>query len=239
MAEQVGEKIALSVSDGTTMDAHVSRPSGPAHSAIIVCQEAFGVNSHIRDVARRFSREGYLAIAPELFHRTAPGFEGDYDDFPSTRPHISALTNERLQRDVQATYDWVASQPGIDEKQIVSIGFCMGGRVSYLANSFVRLAAAVSFYGGGIAPDNLNRAPDIQAPMLFFWAGRDKRITPDLVASATDAMRNARKPFVSVEFSDAEHGFFNDARKVYNRRAATEAWALTLTFLRNYLQPVP
>ena len=239
MADVSDERVTLEVSDGTRMDAYVARPaeggSAAQNAAIMVFQEAFGVNAHIRDVTRRFSQQGYLAIAPELFHRTAPGFEGSYTDFPSTRPHTSALTNENLERDVQATYAWVKSQRGIEPDKIVSIGFCMGGRVSYLANSFVQLACAVSFYGGGIAPGNLSRAEKVQAPMLFCWAGRDKHITPDLVSSVITAMRNAGKSYVSVEFSDADHGFFCDARQAYHTRAATEAWALTLAFLRDNL----
>lgn len=237
MEEHTDGNITLEVSDGTTMAAYVARPHTATHTAIMVFQEAFGVNAHIRDVARRFSRDGFLAIAPELFHRTAPGFEGSYENFPSTRPHTAALTNENLERDIQATYAWLTAQPGIKEDRIVCVGFCMGGRVSYIANSTVRLAAAISFYGGGIAPGNLDRAEKIQAPMLFFWGGRDQHITPDLVASVTTAMRNAGKSYVNVEFSDADHGFFCDARKAYHQRAATEAWILALSFLSDNLKP--
>ncbi len=235
MADVKDDKITLDVSDGTSMAAYIARPSqggvGEGSAAIMVFQEAFGVNAHIRDVTRRLARNGFLAVAPELFHRTAPGFEGNYEDFPSTRPHTSALTNDNLEKDIQATYEWVRSQPDVAGDRIVSIGFCMGGRVSYIANSTVQLAAAISFYGGGIAPGNLDRADRIKAPMLFFWGGKDKNITPELTSSISAAMRKAGKPFVNVEFSDADHGFFCDARRAYHKRASTEAWALTLSFL--------
>ncbi len=90
----VRERVELKVADGTKMAAYVARPQeeGP-HSGVIVLQEAFGVNSHIRDVTERFAREGYVAIAPELFHRTAPGFEGRYDNFASVVPHMKAVTH--------------------------------------------------------------------------------------------------------------------------------------------------
>jgi carboxymethylenebutenolidase len=237
MASEDGETITLGVADGTSMAAYVARPANPNGAAIMVFQEAFGVNGHIRDVTRRFAREGYLSVAPELFHRTAPGFEGNYDDFPSTRPHTSALTNENLERDVRAVYDWITTREQIPEDRIVSIGFCMGGRVSFLANSFVRLAASVSFYGGGIAPGNLDRAEKIRAPMLFVWGGRDKHIGPELIAAVTSAMRTAGRPYVNVEFSHADHGFFCDARKTFHRQAANEAWSLTLSFLNDNLKP--
>jgi carboxymethylenebutenolidase len=234
MAEPSSENITLHLADGTTMAAYVVRPArNPRQTAIMVFQEAFGVNAHIRDVTQRFAREGYLAVAPELFHRTAPGFQGSYDDFQATRPHISGLTNDNLERDIRATYEWIRTQPGVHEDRIASIGFCMGGRVSFLANSYVRLAAAVSFYGGGIAPGNLDRAEKVQAPMLFFWGGLDPHIGPDLVAAVVGAMRKGGKPFVNVEFSFANHGFFCDARHAYHEKAAHEAWALTLSFLND------
>lgn len=238
MAETSEEPITLHVADGTTMAAYAVRPAtNSRQAAIMVFQEAFGVNAHIRDVTRRFAREGFLAVAPELFHRTAAGFQGSYDDFPATRPHTSALTNENLERDIRATYEWVRHRPEVREDRITSIGFCMGGRVSYLANSCVRLAACVSFYGGGIAPANLDRAEKVQAPMLFFWGGLDQHIGPEAVAAVAGAMRKAQKPFVSVEFSFAEHGFFCDARRAYHEKAARQAWALTLSFLAENIGP--
>ena len=98
----------LKVSDGTTMRAWFARPKdGAAHAGLLVFQEAFGVNAHIRDIAERFAKEGYLAIAPELFHRTGPGFEGRYDDFPSTMPHMRALTDAGTEVDQRAAYEWL------------------------------------------------------------------------------------------------------------------------------------
>ena len=98
--------LELKVSDGTTMSAYVARPQGTEkHPGIMVFQEAFGVNAYIRDVADRFAREGFTAIAPELFHRTGPGFEGSYTDFTGTQQHTSKLTVENLEVDIRATYD--------------------------------------------------------------------------------------------------------------------------------------
>ncbi|MFZ0538201.1 MAG: dienelactone hydrolase family protein, partial [Candidatus Sulfotelmatobacter sp.] len=150
--EFVKEKVELAVADGTRMAAYVARPkAGGAHPGLLVFQEAFGVNHHIRNVAERFAAEGYVAIAPELFHRTAPpGFEGSYTDFPAVMPHVQAVTTETAEADVRSTYDWLRSSAKANE--ISSVGFCMGGRVSFIANSTVALRAAVSFYGGGIAP---------------------------------------------------------------------------------------
>src|SRR5205823_12554121 len=97
------ETVSVKVSDGSEMRLYVARPEQPRAPGLLVLQEAFGVNGHIRDVARRLAREGYLAVAPELFHRTAPpGFEGSYGDFGSIMPHMQALTPETLEADLRA-----------------------------------------------------------------------------------------------------------------------------------------
>src|SRR5580704_14987954 len=152
MADVVSKKVALSVADGSSMEAFVARPAGPGpFPGLLLFQEAFGVNFHIRDVAHRFARERLVVIAPELFHRTAPaGLEIPYDDFPQAAPHLKALTPEAIKLDARAAYDWLTSQPNVRRERIACVGFCMGGRVSFLANASLPLQAAVSFYGGGI-----------------------------------------------------------------------------------------
>ncbi len=229
----VQERVELSVSDGTRMSAYVARPGDrDARSGIIVLQEAFGVNSHIRNVADRFAREGYLAVAPELFHRTAPGFEGDYNNFPSVAPHMKAMTVPGAEADLRAAYEWLLSQK-LAKQKIFSVGFCMGGRMSYLANSILPLEKAGSFYGGGIAPDFLDRAPNLHGRMLFFWGGLDKHITAEKRRAVADALTAAGKPFVHAEFSNADHGFFCDERSAYHPQAAKEAWTLMQEFLKD------
>ena len=231
--EIVKEKVELAVADGTRMAAYVARPkAGGAHPGLLVFQEAFGVNHHIRNVAERFAAEGYVAIAPELFHRTAPpGFEGSYTDFPAVMPHVQAVTTETAEADVRSTYDWLRSSAKANE--ISSVGFCMGGRVSFIANSIVALRAAVSFYGGGIAPGLLDRTAKLQAPSLFIWGGMDKHITPEKRRAVTDALSAEKKIYVNAEFSRADHGFFCDERAAYEPHSARQAWALTLEFLRS------
>lgn len=229
------QRIELKISDGTTMQAYVARPqSGGPHPGLIVFQEAFGVNQHIRHVTERFAEQGYVAVAPELFHRTAPpGYEGNYKDFPSVMPHYQAITNEGAEADVQATYEWLRSNSQVKPDEISCVGFCMGGRISFLANSVVPLRKAVSFYGGGIAPGLLDRAAKLRAPILLFWGGLDKHITPEHRKAVTEALDAERKIYVDVVFSNADHAFFCDDRPAYHPIAARQAWALTLEFLRS------
>ncbi len=231
----VNERVELAVADGTRMAAYVARPGqGGPHPGLLVFQEAFGVNHHIRGVCDRFAAEGYVAIAPELFHRTAPaGFEGSYADFSAVTPHFQAVTTETVELDAGAAFDWLHSNGQVKPDEISSVGFCMGGRASFVANSVFRLRAAVSFYGGGIAPALLDRAAKLQAPSLLIWGGLDKRITAEHRKAITDALSAQNKVYVNAEFSRADHGFFCDERAAYEPHSARQAWALTLEFLRS------
>src|ERR1700689_3066316 len=101
------EYVNLSVSDGTSMRAYVAHPEGKPRAGLLVFQEAFGVNAHIRDVTERFAREGYLAIAPELFHRDGPGIDIPYGDIASAMPHMAAMTIPGMEADERAAYDWL------------------------------------------------------------------------------------------------------------------------------------
>jgi carboxymethylenebutenolidase len=232
------EFVTLSVGDGTSMRAYVARPTGQVPRAgMLVFQEAFGVNAHIRDVTERFAREGYLCISPELFHRTGSGFEGAYDDFAAVMPHFQGLTDAGLEADVRAAYAWLQDGGGSKSFPAGAVGYCMGGRVAFLASTILPLASGISYYGGGIAPSAyfpslLDRAKDLHAPMLFFWGGLDQHITPEHTQQVASALREAKKPFINVEISTADHGFFCDARPQYNPAASAEAWALTLAFLK-------
>jgi carboxymethylenebutenolidase len=180
-------------------------------------------------------------MAPELFHRTAAaGFEGSYVDFASVMPHMRALTDKTLASDIEAAFGWFAADAGAASLPVGAVGYCMGGRVATLAALTVALACGVSYYGGGIAPDPfsgglLDRLRNLEAPMLFFWGGLDQHISPEQVRAVTSALRAANRPYVNVEFSRADHGFFCDARPSYHAEAARQSWALTLAFLDDHL----
>jgi carboxymethylenebutenolidase len=231
MGEIASEKTEVEVGDGTRMGAYWARPlGGGRRPGVLVLQEAFGVTAHIRDVADRFAREGFTALAPELFHRTAPGFEGSYADFAAVKPHYEAVTSETLSADLSAAHAWLLERGGAAD--VGAGGFCMGGRAAFLADAVLPLKAAVSFYGAGL-PALLDRAPRLSGPVLFFWGLRDKHIPPEQIAAVTGAVRAAGKPYASVEFSEADHGFFNDDRAAFSKTSAAQAWALALQFLRS------
>jgi carboxymethylenebutenolidase len=218
--------------DGEPMQAFVARPERPG-AGLLVIQEAFGVNAHIRDVVQRYAALGFTAIAPEMFHRTAPpGFEASYGDFDALRPHMSGLSTDGMVEDMRAAYEWLLGEAKVPQDRIAAVGYCMGGRCAYIANAAFPLAAAISYYGGGIAPDLLDRAPKQHGPILMFWGGLDKHIPPEQYRAVADALTAAGKDHVQTVFSQADHGFNCDARPSFSANASRQALALGLEFLR-------
>ncbi len=237
MDEIATQKLTLAVADGSSMDAFVARPAKPGkYPGILVFQEAFGATAHIRDVTERFAKIGLVSIAPELFHRAAPGVEIRYDDLATAMQHARAATTEQLILDVKSTHEWLAKDPGVHTDRIASVGFCMGGRVSFLACAKVPLQAAISFYGGGIAPSLLPHVAELHAPILFFWGGQDKHIGQDQIRAIVDECKRLGKPYVNVEFSEADHAFFRDVGASYHPGAASLAWSLTESFLQLHVK---
>ena len=229
------ENISLNISDGSTMNAYMVTPDGKGpFAAVIVIHEAFGVNNHIKSVAGRIADEGWIAIAPELFHRTAgPGFEAGYTDFDQVRPHITAIKLESLSADLHATNDYLRSKANCMKNKIAAIGFCLGGRVAYIANALLPLSAAVSYYGSNMP---LDLAKNLHSPQLFFWGGLDKHILPEYIDGVVNAVKGAGKPYINTVISYADHGFNCDERASYQPMAAKEAWAMSMAFLKNNLQ---
>jgi len=225
------ERHSLRVPDGSEMALFAARPERTGAPGLLVFQEAFGVNGHIQALCEAFAREGWLAAAPELYHRTAPGFEARYDDIASARPHIQAMTDGGIRADQQAAFDWLRGQgcPAVG-----AIGYCMGGRMAFLANANLPVAAAVSYYGGGIQLLGA-RVPELHGPMLFHWAGRDTHVTPDQARTVEDLLRAEGRPFTSVTFSEADHGFNCDERRSHHPESARQAYAVTQAFLRDHL----
>lgn len=219
------------------MRAYTARPQAAPKKGIIVVQEAFGITEHIKHVAEHFAQEGFLALAPELFHRTAEaGRVFATSDYASgvLKEHFEAITPEGLMADVGASRDWLLKE-GIPAEKIAIIGFCLGGRTAFLADATYPLAAAVSFYGGGI-DQMLDKVPELKAPIYFFWGGKDQGITAEKRQAVIDAMSASGKPFEYKVFEDADHAFMRDIDPShYHEASAKEAWALVDSFLAKYL----
>lgn len=228
------ERVELQVADGTAMFAHVARPSVATANppGIMVFQDAYGVTPFLRDVAERFAGLGFVAIAPELYHRSEC-VEIPYSDIEMklTRPHQRAMTGEGMLADAQVAYAWLCAQ-GVAADRTAAIGFCMGGRLAYVANAHLPLATAISFYGGG-AQKLLDLAPKQHGPLLMLWAGQDEHIPNEQHWEVARALTAAGARHEQVLFSHAKHGFFCHVRPwVYDPDASRQAWALTLEMLR-------
>jgi carboxymethylenebutenolidase len=231
MSNITSQHVEIKVEDGTTMLAWLAQPAGEKPKrAIMVFPEIFGVNAHIRDVTNRFAAAGFSALSPELFHRTAPPkWECAYTDFPTARTHLQAVQEAGLESDVKATYNWLKTNTQANDN-IACVGYCMGGRTAFLANSAVPLKAAISYYGGNM-PSLLHRTNKLSAPMVLFWGELDSHIPADHRSQVTKAMREAKKDYVDIVFSYADHGFFCDARQSFQPDAARLSWDTTQSFL--------
>ena len=244
MDEIVRETVTLPVADGGSMDCYCTRPSAAeCKGGIIILHGAFGTDAYIRSRNDRFTEAGYAVISPDLFHRTRPGFEGNFLDYPTARPLVQAVIADEAgaEADLTAAFQWLERLPGV-EGRIASLGFCLGGRTAYLANAILPVRAGISLYGD-IAPKSgepgqglLPRTATLHAPMLLLWAGLDAHILPEHRAAVLAAMKTHNKPYVSVEFSDANHGYgYEPDYRNYHPHAARQSWALIMEFLKDYL----
>jgi carboxymethylenebutenolidase len=208
--------------------------SGPTKGAVIVIQEAFGVNDHIEDICSRLAAEGWLSIAPHLFHRTGDPNLG-YDDMSLVAPHFMAITPETIYEDLDAAL-LHAAEAGFAPASIGVVGFCMGGTLALLTAVEREVGAAVTFYGGGVTkgrfglPSLVELAPRLQIPWLGLFGDLDTGIPIEEVEQLRAAAATSAAPTEIVRYPDAEHGFNCDRRASYNADAAADAWRRTLEF---------
>jgi carboxymethylenebutenolidase len=220
----MGEFTTLMARDGHEFNAWLVAPTGPPRGALVVLQEIFGVNSHIRSVADGYAADGYVTIAPCLFDRIRRGIELGYGpaDREEGRGYTMQLQQDKVHKDIAACIA-VVRHAG----RVGALGFCWGGTQAYLAASDQPIAAAVGYYGGGIAK-NLDKPP--KHPVLLHFGSRDSMI------SAEDRARIAAAyPDVELHVYDAQHGFNCDQRDSYDAASATLARTRTLEFLAQHV----
>jgi carboxymethylenebutenolidase len=215
-------------------------PDG-ATSAVVVIQEAFGVNDHIEDVTRRFASAGYHAVAPDLFHR-AGGGTAAYGDWNAVMELFGSVDGDaHVLTDVVAALDHLRAE-GFTDEHIGIVGFCFGGRISFLAALEQALGAAVGFYGGGIVsarfpqfPPLVDRAAALRTPWLGLFGDEDASIPVEDVETLRAALEAAPVDTEIVRYADAKHGFHCDIRDDYHADAAADAWQRTLDWFARRL----
>ncbi len=234
--------LELTTPDGP-MPLYEAAPDGEATGAVIVIQEAFGVNAHIRDVTRRVAAAGYHAVAPALFHRSGSGSIDDYDniDFNEVFKMFEGVSDDGVLMDADAALDHLHAKDFTDD-HIGIVGFCFGGRVTFLVAARRALGAAVGFYGGGIVsqghfpfPPLIGESATLKTPWLGLFGDADEGIPVADVEKLREALRDAPVDTDIVRYPGAEHGFNCDVRASYHPEAAADAWGRALAFFEKHL----
>ncbi len=221
----------------SAMGLYVVRPDNEPRGAVLVLQEAFGVNRYIQDVAAQLASAGYLAVAPDLFHR-AQQVPRSYADRELAMATIGAITREQIVEDLSAALGWVTDQ-GIGRERTAVLGFCFGGRAAFSgAVSGLGVVGTIVFYGPGFSqPDLVTRVSDIDAPVLLVNGADDPTISREDIATVTSALDLAGVRYKSHVYSGAGHAFHCHARpNLFNATAAADAWGRTQDFLADLIR---
>jgi carboxymethylenebutenolidase len=216
-------------SDSYTVPGYLAEPTDVQdHPGLVIIQEWWGLVPHIRDVAERFGREGFVVLAPDLYHGKAS------QEPDEARKLAMALDRNRAVSEIGAAARFLTAMARVRPKKVGVVGWCMGGGLALsTAATSAPLAAAVSFYGRPLSEDDTVR---IACPVLGLYAEQDHGIPVSAVREFEDALRKAGVVHEVHIYPGAGHAFFNDARpEAYQASAAADAWSGTLTWLRRYL----
>lgn len=205
---------------------------------VLIYIEAFGVNQHMRNVADRYAKAGYAAIVPDIYH----GVTAEYSDMDTALGQIKKMDDAQIVEESALALD-ALEKAGV-ETPPAAVGFCMGGRLAFLAGLELgkRLSAVVSYYGGGIGAEKdrfgreilIERAAQMVPPILLHYGGQDGSIPPAEHGRVASALSEAGKRYVLSVYPQAGHGFDCNERPSYDAEASAEAWALTHHFLGRF-----
>jgi carboxymethylenebutenolidase len=220
--------------DGQSFDAYLSLPPKGVGPGLIIIQEIWGVNAHIRSVADQYALDGYVVLAPDMFWRQKPGVDLQYTeaDTKLAYHYMQNLDGPNAVKDLVSTAQALRARPEVNGP-VGAVGFCMGGRLSYALAATGAIDAAVCYYGGGIQ-NQLDIAPNIQVPILFHYADLDDHIPPAVVASVKAAFAGHDRALFHG-YPGVGHGFNCWGRALYNQRAAAMARGRSLQWLAENL----
>src|SRR6266550_1616263 len=216
-------------SNGGQTGGYLAIPEKGIGPGVVVIQEWWGLVDHIEDVCDRFAANGYVALAPDLYH----GKKAKSPD--EAGKLMMALRIDEAEKDLSGAIEFLLNHEATTGSKAGIIGFCMGGALSlYAATKNPKVGACVVFYGGhpNVKPD----LPNLQAPVLGLYAGRDGFVTPELVRELERKLKELGKSAEIIIYPDVDHGFFNDTRpEVYNEAVAKDAWQRVVKFFRKHL----
>lgn len=239
------QDVQITTIGGETMNAYLALPEGDGPApAVIVWMEIFGVNDHIRDVTRRVAAEGYVALAPDFFHRTGPGLNLGYDDpgFEEGFKHLNQLVADQMVADAQDAVAYLRGRADTTDK-VGAMGFCIGGHMTYLTACETDVAAAAAYYGGGIAapdgpggaPGTLTRTGKIAGKLHCYFGSQDALIPADQVEAVKASLAENGVDH-EVHVYDADHGFHCDQRGTYDAASSADAWSKTKALFASALR---
>ena len=221
-------------SDGFTIKAFLARPTSAREPlpAVVIIHEWWGLNDHIKDIAQRFAREGYVALVPDLYSRL--GYKVTQDAGEAAKL-MESLSSQAALRDLNATTRYLKQQPFVDGPRIGVLGFCMGGTFALImATHNSDIKAAVPFYGK-VSPIESLRA--LLCPVLYHYGAKDAWVTKQEVDRLQQGLTQYGKPGTVHIYPEADHAFFNDTRAdAYSAEDAKLAWGRTLQFFREHLR---
>jgi carboxymethylenebutenolidase len=229
-----GTMISIPSHDGQTFQGYLALPPTGSGPALVLIQEIWGVNDHIRAVADAYALDGYVVLAPDVFWRQEPGVNLKYDekDTPKAYQFMQNLDGPNAVKDLQAAAQVLRQRADVTGKVAV-VGYCMGGRLAYELAATGAVDTAVCYYGGGIQ-GRLEIAPSIQVPVLFHYGALDKHIPPEAVAAVQKAFEGRSNAEFHV-YEGADHGFNCWGRPMYHQRSAALARGRTLQWLATHL----
>jgi carboxymethylenebutenolidase len=232
------EEIQISTSGGNSMGGYLALPeaTGP-RPAVLVFMEIFGINDHIRDVTRRVAAEGYVALAPDYFHRTGAGMQLNYDDagMAEGMKQLGQLSADQMVSDAKDAIAYLRGRDDVVGDRIGAMGFCIGGHMTYLTACETDIVAAASYYGGAVAaeegpgggPSTVSRTPKISGRIECYFGGQDAMIPMNRVDAVRDALQAANITHDVHVYEEADHGFHCDQRATYHEASAKDAWRRT------------
>ena len=234
----VGE-VKIKVSDGEIPAYYAMPKDGKNLPTVLVVQEIFGVHEHLRDICRRFAKEGYLAVAPELYAR-----QGDVSKLKEIKDIFavaSKVPDSQVMADLDATFAW-AEKNGGNASKVAVTGFCWGGRITWMyAAHNPRLKAGVAWYGGLVRPASplspthpIDIAPTLKVPVLGLYGDADTGIPFDTVEKMREALKQAGSASEIVLYDDTPHGFYADYRPSYRPNEANDGWKRLMAWFRKY-----
>jgi carboxymethylenebutenolidase len=223
-----GQMVEFS-SNGGTASGYLATPASGKGPGVIVIQEWWGLVPHIKGIADRFAAEGFVALAPDLYH-------GKLAKSPDEAGKLMmAMRIDEAEKDLRGAAEYLLDHDATTGDKVGTVGFCMGGALSlYAASKNPKVGACVVFYGGhpNVKPD----LPNLQAPVLGLYAGRDGFVTPESVRELERQLKELGKSAEIHIYPDVDHGFFNDTRpEVYNEATAKDAWDRVVKFFRKHL----